>query len=216
LRVVFLGLPGAGKGTQARLLSEALEIPQISTGDMLRQAMADGTSLGKQAREYVESGRLVPDDLVLGLIAERLRNPDAARGFILDGFPRTEEQAKGLDGLLVKTGTRLDRVILIELDPVVLADRLGKRRSCPVCGAVYHLESRRPEHTGVCDECGGQLVERPDDQPERIRRRVEIFKAETAPLEAYYDRQHILARVAGDGDIADVQSAIRSALGPGK
>lgn len=213
MRVVFLGLPGAGKGTQARLLAEALGIPQVSTGDMLRQAQADGTPLGQQAREYVESGRLVPDDLVLGLIEERLRNRDTDGGFILDGFPRTEDQAKGLDGILGRLGVALDRVVLIELDAAVLAERLGKRRSCPACGAVYHLDSKPPARAGICDECGERLVERPDDQPERIRRRIEVFKAETAPLEAYYDRRGLLARVAGDGEIGDVQSAIRAAVG---
>lgn len=212
MRLVFLGLPGAGKGTQARLLSEALAVPQVSTGDMLRQAMAEGSELGRQARGFVESGRLVPDDLVLGLIEQRLGGPDSAAGFILDGFPRTVEQARGLDALLERMGAGLDRAVLIELDPAVLVQRLGRRRSCPGCGAIFNLDANPPRREGVCDDCGSALAVRADDQPEKVALRIEVYRKETEPLIRYYDAKGLLARVRGDGDIARIQADIRRAL----
>jgi adenylate kinase len=163
MRLVFLGPPGAGKGTQARRLASELSVPQIATGDMLREAVAERTELGREARRYMDAGALVPDDVVIGLIADRLRRPDAEAGFVLDGFPRTMEQAEGLDRLLTGMGQKLDRVLVLDVGTPELLRRLTGRRLCRQCGATYHLVSAPPAVAGRCDRCGGELIQRDDD-----------------------------------------------------
>ena len=181
VRLVFLGSPGAGKGTQARELAREWEVPQIATGDMLRDAVAAGTSLGQQAKGYMDRGVLVPDDVIIGLIAERLAQPDAKRGFILDGFPRTIPQAQALDRLLGDLGWPLDRVIVFEVSEPELLRRLTGRRSCPVCQSTFHLVSAPPRQPGLCDKCGNALVQRVDDREETVRKRLVVFVDQTAP-----------------------------------
>jgi adenylate kinase len=211
VRLVFLGSPGAGKGTQARELAREWEVPQIATGDMLRDAVAAGTSLGRQAKSYMERGALVPDDVIIGLIAERLARPDAERGFILDGFPRTIPQAEALDRLLKDLGSPLDRVIVFDVSEPELLRRLTGRRSCPVCQSTYHLVSAPPRQPGVCDKCGNALIQRVDDQEETVRKRLAVYADQTAPLLGYYRGRGLLAPVSGEGAVDTIRSAIRRA-----
>lgn len=211
VRLVFLGSPGAGKGTQARELAREWEVPQIATGDMLRDAVAAGTSLGQQAKSYMDRGVLVPDDVIIGLIAERLAQPDAKRGFILDGFPRTIPQAQALERLLGDLGWPLDRVIVFEVSEPELLRRLTGRRSCPVCQSTFHLVSAPPRQPGLCDKCGNALVQRVDDREETVRKRLVVFADQTAPLLDYYRGRGLLASVSGEGAVETIRSAIRRA-----
>jgi adenylate kinase len=211
MRMVLLGPPGSGKGTHGKGLAECLGVPVIATGDILRQAIAEGTALGRSAEEHVKSGRLVPDEVVLGLIETRLGRPDAARGFILDGFPRTVAQAEGLKGILGQG--RLDRVLNLVVPAEVVVSRLKDRWLCTQCGAIYNTSTAPPRVAGICDRCGGALKQRADDEPETVRRRLEVYARETAPLVAYYEREGILRNVDASGPAEDVYAAIQRAVG---
>lgn len=197
MRLVLLGAPGSGKGTQANYLVRDLAIPHISTGDILREAAKNGTPLGLQAKTFMERGALVPDGLMLDLVRERLSQPDAARGFLLDGFPRTVAQADGLDRIMADAGARLDRVISLDVDPGELVRRLTARWSCPKCGAIYNLISQPPQQAGVCDACGTALEQRKDDRRETVDNRLQVYATQTAPLIEYYAERGLLLTVDG-------------------
>lgn len=211
-RVIFLGAPGAGKGTQARRLAADAGVPQIATGDMLREAVAEGTPLGREAKRYMDSGALVPDDVVIGLVDERLARPDAVGGYVLDGFPRTVAQAEALDGLLSRRGQGLDRVIFFDVSRPELIRRLTGRRICRQCGAAFHLVSAPPKVAGRCDQCGGELYQREDDAEATVARRLDVYETQTAPLLDYYRRRGLLVRVAGEGAMEQVADRIRKAV----
>ena len=207
MRLVLLGLPGSGKGTQAAKLAERLGIPRISTGDILRKHVADGTDLGRKAKAYMESGKLVPDDLVIAMTERRLKEPDASKGFILDGFPRTIAQADALAKV-----TPLDIVVNLFLEPEELVKRNTGRRVCPKCDAVYHIVNNPPRKQGVCDRCGSVLVTRPDDRDEIVRARMATYEAQTAPLVSYYRKKSLLKEVYASGLIDEIFSRIREAI----
>jgi adenylate kinase len=212
-RLVFLGPPGAGKGTQARALAAELGVPQVATGDMLREAVAAKTPLGLLAKRYMDSGALVPDEVVIGLIAARLGEPDARSGFILDGFPRTVPQAEGLERLLKDLGQSIDRVIVFDVGERELLRRLTGRRVCPKCGAAFHLVFAPPKADGRCDQCGSALIQREDDREETVRTRLAVYGRETVPLLDHYRDRHLLSAVSGEGEIQAVRRAIRRAAG---
>jgi adenylate kinase len=212
VRLVFLGPPGAGKGTQARLLSGRYGIPAIATGDMLREAVAAGTPLGKEAKRAMDAGVLVPDEVVIGLVGERLDREDAKKGFILDGFPRTVPQAEALGELLTARGEVLDRVVAFELSEVELVRRLTGRRVCRQCGTNFHLVSSPPKRAGVCDRCGGELYQRGDDNEATVTRRLAVYRRETQPLLDYYGRQGLLLTIAGEGGVEAIFDAIVRAV----
>jgi len=208
MRLILLGPPGAGKGTQARMLEEKFSIPQISTGDMLRKAVSDGTELGKRANACMGDGQLVPDEIVIELIKERIKEDDCAGGFILDGFPRTIVQAEKLGETLAEMKLGIDAVVDFEVDVQELIVRLTGRRSCSNCGAMFHDETRPPEKTGVCDRCGGELHQRLDDNRETILKRLEVYKNETAPLKEFYRKQGNLKTVEGRGSVEEIFSQV--------
>lgn len=197
MRLVLLGAPGSGKGTQANFLVRDLGIPHISTGDILREAAKNGTPLGLQAKGYMEQGALVPDALMLDLVRERLAQPDAARGFLLDGFPRTVAQADGLDRILGEAGARLDRVISLDVPAAELVRRLTARWSCPRCGAIFNLISQPPRVAGICDACGTALEQRKDDRRETVENRLQVYASQTAPLIEYYGGRGLLLTADG-------------------
>lgn len=207
-KLMMLGPPGAGKGTQAQRLSEAHGIPQISTGDMLRGARRKGTELGKKAAKFMDAGELVPDDVVIGIVAERLEEPDAKKGFILDGFPRTAGQADALSDM----GVQLEAVINIQVGEEEVIRRLGGRLSCPECGATFHEEFKPPADEGVCDECGHELMRREDDQPEAIRERLRQYRASTEPLVEFYRGRGALENVDGEGSPDEVYGRIEDVI----
>ena len=211
-RIIFLGPPGAGKGTQARGLAAESGVPQVATGDMLREAAAAGTPLGREAKRYMDSGALVPDEVVIGLVDERLAQPDAANGYVLDGYPRTVAQAEALDALLHRRGQDLDRVIFFDVSRDELLRRLTGRRICRRCGAAFHLVSAPPKAAGVCDQCGGELYQRADDAEGTVGRRLDVYQTQTAPLLDYYKRRGLLVRVSGEGPMAQVADAIKKAV----
>ncbi len=212
MRVLLLGPPGAGKGTQARLLQDALGIPQISTGDMLREAQHNGSALGRSARRYMEAGQLVPDDVVIGLVEERLGGTDCAGGFILDGFPRTVLQAHALQQLLKGRGAELDAVVTVEVPEGELIRRLSGRLVCRACGTMFHRDLNPPAIADRCDRCGGELYQREDDQPDRIAVRLALHAREMEPLEDFYRTAGLLRPVAGTGSRDDVFGRIRASL----
>jgi adenylate kinase len=211
-RVIFLGAPGAGKGTQARRLAAGSGVPQVATGDMLREAVAEGTPLGREAKRYMDQGALVPDEVVIGLVDERLARPDAGRGYVLDGFPRTVAQAEALDGLLRRRGQALDRVVFFDVSREELLRRLTGRRVCRQCGAAFHLVSAPPKEQGRCDQCGGDLYQRTDDGESTVAHRLDVYQAQTAPLLDYYKQRGLLVRVAGEGPVDRVAAAIQKAV----
>jgi adenylate kinase len=213
--VVLLGPPGAGKGTQARRVSEKLGLTHVSSGDIFRENMKNGTDLGKLAKQYLESGELVPDDVTIGMIKERISRPDCETGVLLDGFPRTTVQAVALSELLAESDSKVDCVPLIEVPSEELVQRLSKRRSCPTCQRVYHLVFNPPEVTGICNHDGSELVQREDDKSETVRHRIEVYAEQTAPLISYYYKKGVLAVIDGTNPIEvvamDVLNAIRKA-----
>jgi adenylate kinase len=215
MRVVLLGPPGAGKGTQARQLATRWGVPQVATGDMLRAAVAAGTPLGREARRYMDAGDLVPDSVIIGLIAERLAQPDAAKGFVLDGFPRTVAQAEALDRLLAEHGVGLDRVVFFRIGDEELVRRLSGRRVCRGCGRNYHVVSSPPRVAGRCDVCGDVLYQRSDDDEEKVRHRLAVYARDTRPLIEFYRRQGLLETIPAEGSVEDVLAAVvRATEGP--
>jgi adenylate kinase len=213
LRVVLLGPPGAGKGTQAKFLQEHYRACQISTGDILRKAVAEQTPLGKEASGYINRGALVPDDLIVNLVAERLKEKDCAPGFILDGFPRTIPQAQSLDEILKKMGMVLNGVLAVQVPQKVIVERLAGRRTCKGCGALYHLAFDPPKAAAVCDRCGGELVQRDDDREETIMARLKVYDTQTSPLVNYYRERNLLRSVDGVGTVDDIRNRVIQALG---
>jgi adenylate kinase len=212
-RVAFLGPPGAGKGTQARDLAQEWRVPHLATGDMLREAVAAGSPLGREAKGYMDQGALVPDDVIIRMMGERLGKADAGRGFILDGFPRTIAQAEALAKLLKDLGQTLDTVIYFDVSEPELLRRLTGRRVCRACGHPYHMTSNPPKRAGVCDECGGELYQRDDDAETTVRKRLDVYQRQTAPLLDYYRQRSLLATVSGEGPLATIRDSIRAASG---
>ena len=211
LRIIFLGPPGAGKGTQAQSLAKEWGVPHVATGDMLREAAAAKTPLGLEAKRHMDAGALVPDDVVIGLVGERLAQPDAKAGVVLDGFPRTVAQAEALDALFARTGLTLDRVIFFDVSRAELLRRLTGRRVCRACGRTFHLVSAPPKVAGKCDVCGGELYQRTDDSEATVGTRLDVYEKQTSPLLDYYRSRNLLATIAGEGSVAQVAEAIRSA-----
>jgi adenylate kinase len=211
VRVAFLGPPGAGKGTQARELAREWGVPHVATGDMLREAVAAGTPLGREAKGFMDRGALVPDDVIIGMIAERLREPDARGGFLLDGFPRTIAQAEGLERLLKDLGQPLERVIYFDVDEPELIRRLTGRRVCRSCGHSFHMVSNPPRRDGVCDVCGGELYQRVDDSEETVRKRLDVYRKQTAPLLDWYAGKDLLGTIQGAGAIGDIGRRVNAA-----
>ena len=209
MNLILLGAPGAGKGTQAELLFEKLSIPAISTGNMLREAMANGSELGKQIKEIMDSGNLVPDDVIFAIVAERVAKSDCQNGFILDGVPRTLNQAEGL----MARGIRIDHVVSIEIDDDVVAGRMTGRRVCSHCGASYHIVANPPKAEDVCDLCGGALAVRKDDAPETVRNRLQVYHAQTEVLKDYYKKLGLLRLVNGNQGIQEINREILTAIG---
>lgn len=208
MNIIFLGAPGAGKGTQAEKVSDRLAIPTISTGNIIRAALKDETPMGLKAKSFIEAGKLVPDDVVIGIIRDRLAQDDCKNGFILDGFPRTIPQAEALDSM----GIVIDKVIDIEVPDEKIAARMGGRRVCKACGASYHTEYKKSKVEGVCDVCGGELVIRKDDEPATVLERLKIYHTETEPLKDYYNRTGKLVIVEGQEEVADTTALTFKAL----
>lgn len=210
---ILLGPPGAGKGTQAKLMIDKWQIPQVSTGDILRAAVREGTPLGVEANRFMDRGELVPDRVVIGIIAERLKEDDAAEGFILDGFPRTIPQAEALQGILQDLGRNIDHVISIDVDDEELVTRLTGRRMCKGCGESFHVVFNPSAQEGICDRCKGELYQRDDDKEETIRQRLRVYGEQTRPLIAYYEKQGKVRRINGTGSIEEIFSRIVDAAG---
>ena len=206
MNIIFLGPPGAGKGTQAQMICDSLKIPQISTGDILRRAMKEGTETGLKAKSYIDAGKLVPDNVIIDIVKERLAMDDCKGGYILDGFPRTVPQAEALDSF-----ARIDSVIELDVADQVLVDRLSGRRVCLKCGATYHVSMLNGKTT--CDKCGETLIQRDDDKPETVLNRLSVYHAQTAPLIGYYEKKGLLKVIAGDQNIDGIFTAIMNALG---
>jgi len=209
MRLIFLGAPGAGKGTQAEAVCKALNIPAISTGNILKAAMKDGTELGLKAKSFIESGQLVPDDVIIGIVRARIKEDDCKNGFLFDGFPRTLAQAEALDQM----GVSIDRVINIRVSDDLIVRRIGGRRTCAACGAVYHIENKRPKRDNLCDNCGEKLVIRSDDEPQTVQKRLQVYRSQTKPLEQYYTEKGLLSEVDGQKDTALVTEDILEVLG---
>lgn len=193
MNLIFLGAPGAGKGTQAEVISKKLGIPTISTGNIIREALKNATEMGLKAKSFIEAGKLVPDDVVIGIIKERLAKDDCKNGFILDGFPRTIPQAEALDEM----GVKIDKVVEIQVDDDTIIGRMSGRRVCSACGASYHLQNKPPKAEGICDSCGGELVQRKDDAPETVLDRLQVYHTQTEPLKDYYANKGILRTADG-------------------
>lgn len=213
MRLVLLGAPGAGKGTQAKMLIEKYTIPQISTGDILRKAVADGTPLGKEAKVIMDQGGLVSDKIVLGLVEERVKQPDCQGGFILDGFPRNTAQAEALDTMLSDMKMPLTVALAVDVDQSELLKRLTGRRTCKDCQQMYNIFFTPPKSDSKCDKCGGDLFQRDDDKEETIKKRLEVYNQQTAPLIDYYFRKNIMKSVQGTGSIEDIFTKVTAALG---
>lgn len=212
MNLILLGPPGAGKGTQAKILTQKYNIPQISTGDILRNAVKEQTPMGVKAKSYMDSGSLVPDEVVVGIVEERLTVPDCASGFILDGFPRTVAQADALKQMLALAGKRIEHVISIEVDREELLGRITGRRICRTCGKGYHVDFNPPKVEQKCDDCGGELYQRDDDSEATMRHRLEVYEHQTAPLISYYGHESLLRKVTGTGAISEIQQKIFAVL----
>lgn len=213
MNLILLGPPGAGKGTQAQYLTEKYNIPQISTGDMLRAAVKEGTPMGLKAKACMDAGNLVPDEVVIGIVRERLQKDDCSQGFILDGFPRTVPQADALKETLQQLNKEIDAVLALTVDTDALVARLAGRRTCPGCGAGYHLLYDPPQEAGVCSKCGAALIQRDDDKEETVRNRMEVYAQQTLPLVEYYRKENILHEIDGMDSIETVRSNIGVVLG---
>lgn len=213
MKVVMLGAPGAGKGTQAKKIAAKYSIPHISTGDIFRANIKNGTELGKKAKTYMDQGLLVPDELVVDLVVDRVNQEDCANGYVLDGFPRTIPQAEALTKALAGQGQKLDYAIDVDVPDENIVRRMGGRRACVGCGATYHLEYAPPKQEGICDTCGGELILRDDDKPETVKKRLGVYHEQTQPLIDYYTNAGILKRVDGTVDIDEVFQAITEILG---
>lgn len=209
MNLIFLGAPGAGKGTQAEIVSEKFNIPAVSTGNIIREAMKNGTEMGTKAQEFVQKGELVPDEVVIGIIKERLAESDCANGFILDGFPRTIPQAEAL----IEMGVKIDKVIDIEVPDEKIAERMSGRRVCPQCGASYHIEYKKPQKEGICNSCGSELIIRKDDKPEVVLDRLNVYHTQTEPLISFYKEKGILVEIEGQEEVADTTALTLKALG---
>jgi adenylate kinase len=209
----LLGPPGAGKGTQAKLLQDEFSACQISTGDILRNAVANKTSLGQEAGQYIDRGALVPDDVIVKLVAERLKDKDCEKGFILDGFPRTIPQAESLDAILNQMNLSLNRVLSVQVPRSVIIERLAGRRSCKNCGALAHVVFSPPKKAGTCDRCGGELYQRRDDEEETVANRLKVYESQTAPLVDYYRRRSLLREIDGVGPVNEIRARVIRALG---
>lgn len=215
MNIVLLGPPGSGKGTQAKRLEQSYGIPHLATGDMLRAATASGSELGLRVKSIMDSGQLVPDGIIIDMIAARIAEPDCRNGFILDGFPRTVPQAQALDEMLARRQLSLDHVILIEVDEAALIDRLSGRFTCAACGASYHERYNRPGVDGVCDGCGShEFIHRPDDRPEAVAARFEVYRRQTEPILPYYQARGILRVVDGMTEIDEVTRQLEAIIGP--
>lgn len=214
MRIVLLGGPGSGKGTQAKKLVDKLGIPQISTGDIFRAALKEGTPMGLKAKTYMDKGELVPDDVVIGVVEERLAKPDLDKGYMLDGFPRTLAQAEALDKIIVSQGKSINHAILVDVPDEELVARLAGRRTCrnSDCGKMYHVMFNPPKRDGICDACGSELYQRDDDSEATIRERLTVYNKQTAPLIDYYDKKQLLRRVAGVGPIDEIFASIQKVL----
>jgi len=213
MRLILMGAPGAGKGTQAAMLAEKLNIPHISTGDIFRSNIKKGTDLGRKAKEYIDRGALVPDEVTAGIVRDRLEQPDCASGFILDGFPRTIPQAEYLDRVLKEMGTEVDFVIDIYVSDKEIIKRLTGRRICQACGTTFHMLYSPPQNEGKCDNCGGRLIRRADDDEETVSKRLETYHRQTEPLIEHYERKGKLIRVNGEGSIGDTSRELLKVLG---
>ncbi len=213
MNIILLGPPGAGKGTQAKRLTEKYGIPQISTGDMLRAALKDGTPLGLEAKKYMDRGALVPDSVVIGLVKDRIQKPDCAKGYMLDGFPRNVSQAEALDGMLNGLGQKTDDVICIEVPSSELIARLTGRRTCRNCGNGFHVMFDPPKKDGICDRCGGELYQRDDDNEATVSSRLKTYEDQTKPLIDYYTRQGKLRRIDGVGSMDAIFDRVKAVLG---
>ena len=213
MKIVMLGAPGAGKGTQANMIAEKYNIPHISTGDIFRANIKNGTELGKEAKGYMDKGQLVPDELTVKLLLDRVAQADCKNGYVLDGFPRTIPQAEVLDGELTKNGEKLDYAIDVDVPDENIIHRMGGRRACLKCGATYHVEYVPPKKDGICDVCGSELVLRDDDKPETVKNRLKVYHDQTQPLIEYYTKQNVLHSVDGTQDVNKVFSDITEMLG---
>jgi len=211
MNIVLLGPPGSGKGTQAKMIAEKYGVVHISTGDILRENVRGGTDLGKEAKTYMDAGKLVPDELLINIIKDRLAKPDVAGGYMLDGYPRTTPQAEAMDKILPELGQKIDVVVNIDVPDDELVKRLGGRRMCQ-CGVSYHLKFNPPKKEGVCDVCGGELYHRDDDQEEAILNRLEVYKTQTQPLIDYYNKAGIIADINGAGEISEIFGEISTSL----
>jgi adenylate kinase len=211
--IILLGPPGVGKGTQATAIKNRYQVPHISTGDIFRRNLAEGTPLGLEAKGYMEKGELVPDALVLDLVDSRLKEPDCKGGFLLDGFPRTPVQAEGLDRLLAARGVKVDHVVLLEVPDQTVVDRLAGRRVCKSCGGVWHLTHNPPPVDLICVSCGGEIYQRADDSPEAVLNRLNVYARQTGPLIGYYGDKGLIRPVDGTGSPPDVEKAVFAALG---
>lgn len=209
MKIIFFGAPGAGKGTQAEIVSKKLDIPTISTGNIIREAIKTGTEMGKSAKSFIEAGKLVPDEVVIGIIKDRLDADDCRNGFILDGFPRTIPQAEALD----KMGVEIDVVLNIEVSDDDIVTRMSGRRTCPACGGTYHIVFNPTKTEGICDNCGGELTIRKDDDPAVVKSRLEVYHNETEPLKDFYEKKGILKTVVGQKELKDTTALTLKALG---
>ena len=212
MKIIMLGAPGAGKGTQAKMIAEKFGIPHISTGDIFRANIKNGTELGKKAKEYMDKGQLVPDELTVEILLDRVANDDCKNGYVLDGFPRTIPQADVLDKELTKLGDKVDYAINVDVPDENIVRRMSGRRACLKCGATYHIEHIPPKQEGICDTCGSELVQRDDDKPETVQNRLKVYHEQTQPLIEYYDGKNILRTVDGTKDMQEVFNSIVSIL----
>ena len=213
MKIIMLGAPGAGKGTQAKKIADLCKVPHISTGDIFRANIKQGTELGKKAKTYMDQGLLVPDELVVDLVVDRLAQDDAKKGYVLDGFPRTIPQAEALTEALAKIGEKMDYAINVEVPDENIIDRMSGRRACVACGGTYHIKYNPTKKEGICDACGGELILRDDDKPETVKQRLEVYHTQTQPLIDYYTKEGILKEVDGTQDLQKVFDDITAILG---